>query len=238
MDSYKNVISDLQKMADPEKAISSKRFFKTGKGEYGEGDEFLGISVPNMQKVAKKYINLDLNNIKILLENKYHEVRVAALTIITYKFEDFQKDKNENELKNIYNFYLENTQYINNWDLVDLSCYKIVGAYLLDKDRSVLYKLAISKSLWERRIAIVSTFAFIRNGEYEDTIKICEILLNDKQELIHKATGWMLREAGKKINKDLLINFLDIHRGNMPRIMLRYSIERLSTDEKSFYMKK
>jgi len=236
--SYKNTILDLEKMKNPEKIKIFKRFFKTGKGEYGEGDEFLGISVPQMQIISKKYIDLDLKNIKKLLESKYHEVRTAALTILTYKFENYKKEKNINELKNIFDFYLQNTKYINNWDLVDLSCYKIVGDYLLDKDRSILHELSKSKNLWERRISVVSTFAFIKNHEYKDTIKICEQLLNDKEELIHKATGWMLREVGKKTDKKILLAFLNKNYKKMPRIMLRYSIERLSDKEKAFYMSK
>ena len=141
-------------------------------------------------------------------------------------------------MKNIFNFYLQNTKYINNLDLVDLSCYKIIGDYLLDKDRSILHELSKSKNLWERRISIVSTFAFIKNHEYKDTIKICEQLLNDKEELIHKATGWMLREVGKKTDKKILLAFLNKNYKRMPRIMLRYSIERLSDKEKAFYMSK
>lgn len=238
MISYKNTISDLEKIKNLEKIETSKRFFKTGKGEYGEGDEFLGISVPQMQSISKKYINLDLKNIKRLLESKYHEARTAALTILTYKFENYKKEKNINELKNIFDFYLQNTEHINNWDLVDLSCYKIVGDYLLDKDRSILHELSKSKSLWERRISVVSTFAFIKNHEYKDTTKICEQLLNDKEELIHKATGWMLREVGKKTDKKILLAFLNKNYKKMPRTMLRYSIERLSSDEKLFFMKK
>jgi len=238
MNLYKNILNEFSLLKNEEKIKIFKRFFKTKKGEYGEGDEFLGITVPLIRDLSRKYIELEYSDIKKLLENKYHEIRLCALIILTYKFEKYKKEKNENELKYIYNFYLENIKYINNWDLVDLSCYKIIGEYLLNKDRSILEELSISKNLWERRIAIISTFAFIKNNEYKDTVKICEILLNDKQELIHKATGWMLREMGKRINKELLINFLNKYYKKMPRIMLRYSIERLNNDEKAFYMKK
>lgn len=235
---YKNVISELNKFSKKDKQKIFVKFFKTGKGEYGEGDKFLGISVPVIRKIAKEYINLDLEDINALLKNEYYEIRLTALIILTYKFEKYTKEKNEKELKNIFDFYLKNTKYINNWDLVDLSCYKIVCEYLLNKDRKILYNLATSKNLWERRISIVSTFEFIKNKEHKDTTKICEILLNDKQEIIHKAIGWMLREAGKKINKNIIIDFLDKNCKKMPRIMLRYSIERLSDKEKEFYMKK
>lgn len=238
MDLYKNILNEFELSKNEEKIKVFKRFFKTKKGEYGEGDEFLGVTVPVIRSLSRKYIELNYSDIKKLLENKYHEIRLCALIILTYKFEKYQKEKNENELKYIYNFYLENTKYINNWDLVDLSCYKIIGEYLLNKDRSILGELSVSNNLWERRISIISTFAFIKNNEYKDTTKICETLLNDKQELIHKATGWMLREMGKRINKELLINFLNKYYKKMPRIMLRYSIERLNNDEKAFYMKK
>lgn len=234
---YKKVINELDKYSNKDKKNSFIKFFKTVKGEYGYGDKFLGITVPNIRKVAKQYIDLDLENISFLLKNEYHEIKLVSLIILTYKFEKYKKEKNEKELKNIFNFYLKNTKYINNWDLVDLSCYKIVGRYLLDKDRSILYKLVNSKNLWERRISIVSTMMFIRNFEYKDTIKLCNILINDKQELIHKASGWMLREVGKK-DKKVLINFLNRNYKKMPRIMLRYSIERLSDKEKAFYMSK
>lgn len=234
---YKNVISELNQYSNDAKKKVFIHFFKTGKGEYGEGDKFIGVTVPTIRKIAKKYIDLNFENINCLLKNKYHEIRLTGLIILTYKYEKYRKEKNKKELENIFNFYLKNTSYINNWDLVDLSCYKIIGQYLLDKNRDILYKFAISKNMWERRISIVSTMAFIKNFEYIDTIKICKILLNDKQELIHKATGWMLREVGKKDQK-ILLDFLNENYKKMPRIMLRYSIERLSNKEKTLYMSK
>ena len=219
---------DLQKLKDPEKAEILSRFFKTGKGEYGEGDIFLGIKVPEQRKIAKNY-NLSLKEIQELLSSNIHEYRLTALFILISKYKKSDK-------KQIVNFYLKNTKNINNWDLVDISAPKILGDYLLDKDKSVLYNLAKSNNLWERRIAILSTFTFIRNNQFEDTLNISEILLNDKHDLIHKAVGWMLREIGKK-DQEIEENFLDKHYKNMPRTMLRYAIEKFEENKRKFYFK-
>ena len=226
---------DLQKLANPEKAKLLSGFFRTGKGQYGEDDIFLGIVVPDQRKTAKKYPELQLNEIQELLSNKIHEYRLTSLFILISKFE-----RGNNKLKKeIFDFYLQNAKNINNWDLVDLSAPKIPGAYILDnpKEKKILYKLAESKNLWEKRIAILSTYTFIKNHEFEDTLNISEILLKDKHDLIHKAVGWMLREIGKKDQKTEE-KFLKKHCREMPRTMLRYAIEKFQKNKKEFYMKK
>ncbi len=228
-----NLLNKLQKLADPERAKNLSWFFKTGKGQYGEGDQFLGITVPRLREISKKYQNLELPDIQKLLDSNIHEHRLSALVILRLKYQSAKiKDQSE-----IVRFYLRNTKKINNWDLVDLSCHYILGNYLLDKDRKVLYKLAKSKNLWEKRIAIISTFAFIHNNQYIDTLEISKILLNDTHDLIHKAVGWALREIGKK-DKETEIDFLNQYYKAMPRTMLRYAIEKFSNSEKKFYLKK
>ncbi len=215
------VIKDIQKLANPEKAKAYQWFFKTGKGQYGEGDVFLGLTVPQQRSVVKKHLGLSLPKIQTLLKSKFHEHRLVGLLILVNKFQK----ADENEKARIFNFYLKNTKYVNNWDLVDLTAHKIVGAFLLDKKRKLLYDLAVSKNLWERRISVIATFAFINKHEFDDSIRICKILLKDKHDLIHKACGWMLREIGKKDIK-VLEKFLKQHYKVMPRTMLRYSIEK------------
>ncbi len=222
---------ELKEKKDLDRANILARFFKTKEGEYGEGDVFLGITVPDIRKLAKKYNTLKIQYVIKLLQSKFHEERLLALLIMVDKF---QKEDNKKE---IYKVYLKNTKYINNWDLVDLSAYKIIGAYLIDKPKDVLYKLANSNCLWERRISIISTFYFIRNNEFQETINIVKILLNDKHDLIHKATGWMLREVGKRDLKTEK-NFLDKYYKQMPRTMLRYSIEKFPEKERKQYLLK
>ncbi|MBT6774337.1 DNA alkylation repair protein [Candidatus Woesearchaeota archaeon] len=231
-----NVLSEIKKdlfgLSDPVRAKHSQRFFKTGPGEYGEGDVFLGLTMPELRVVAKKYFReVSLVDVQELVKSKYHEFRMCALVMLVYKYE---KDM---ERKKIYEFFLKNTKYINNWDLVDVTVPKTVGAYLIDNDRSILYELVKSSSLWERRIAVLATFAFIRLGDFKDSLKISEILLEDKHDLIHKAVGWMLREIGKRDEK-VLEEFLDKHVTKMPRTMLRYSIERLEEGKRKSYLKK
>ncbi|MBS3141602.1 DNA alkylation repair protein [Candidatus Woesearchaeota archaeon] len=231
---------DLKSLANKEKAILLQRFFKTGKGEYGEGDIFLGIIVPKQRKVAKKYINLSLNDLQVLLNSKIHEERLISLFILVDKYKKAEKENNEKQKQEIFNFYIKNAKNINNWDLVDLSAPNIVGNYLLkkdDKEKQILYKLAKSDNLWEKRISILSTFMFIKTHKFDDSINIAEILLNDKHDLIHKAVGWMLRELGKR-NEKLLINFLNKHKKEMPRTMLRYSIEKFSNEKRKFFMQR
>lgn len=229
---FTNVIKELNNLADSEKAKTLSRYFKTGKGEYGEGDIFIGIVVPKIRKVAHQFIDLDFESIKKLLDSKIHEYRLTALEILVAKYE---KTKDEKLKEKIYKFYLKNTRSINNWDLVDLSASYIVGDYLLKNDRKILYKLVKSRNLWERRISIISTHAFIKEGQYEDTFKICEVLLDDKHDLIHKATGWMLREVGKRVSRDIEMRFLDKHAEKMPRIMLSYAIEHFDEKGRNFY---
>ncbi len=233
-DKYKSLLNDLYLQKNPAKAALLQRFFKTGKGEYGEGDVFLGIMVPQTRELVCKYQTLALNDIKRLLKSKYHEARLTGVLILVRQY---QKAKEEKSRKEIFNFYLKNSQGINNWDLVDLSAHKIVGAYLFDKDRQLLYKLATSKNLWQRRIAVISTFWFIHNYDFKDSLKLTALLLKDEHDLLHKATGWMLREIGKR-DKKVLIDFLDKHYRQMPRTMLRYAIEKFSDVERKKYLDK
>ena len=223
---------ELDSLKNKKDAQILQRFFKTGEGEYGEGDVFLGIRVPVQRQVLKKYLDMDLKDIEFLLRTKIHEYRLIALLILVKKFEE----GNEQIKKKIFNLYLKNTKYINNWDLVDLSAPHIVGAYLLDKPRNILYKLVKSQSLWERRIAILATFAFIKNNETKDTLKIAQILLKDKHDLIHKAVGWMLRELGKRVSQDIEEKFLKRYYKAMPRTMLRYAIERFEESKRKKYL--
>ncbi|MFC1586434.1 DNA alkylation repair protein [Fibrobacterota bacterium] len=226
--------AELKKHSDPKQAKNLQRFFKTGKGEYGEGDRFLGLKVPAQRKIAARFRDISLKDTIGLLHSSIHEHRLTALFILVGKY----KKADEAGRKEIYTSYLKNTRYINNWDLVDSSAPHIVGNYLLDKDRKVLYRLARSRDLWERRISVLATFAFIMAGQLEDVFAIAEILLKDNHDLIHKAVGWMLREAGKRVSQDEEENFLQKHYRNMPRTMLRYAIERFDDRKRKFYMKK
>lgn len=223
--------ADMETLADPEKAAILSRFFKTGKGQYGEGDIFLGVMVPGQRRIAKKYETLSLKDIRKLLSSKIHEHRLVALIILVNQY----KKGDEHDRDKIVDFYLRYSKYINNWDLVDLSAPNIPGEYLLNKDRAVLYRLARSKNLWERRIAIMSTFAFIRKNDFEDALRISALLLHDDHDLIHKAVGWMLREVGKRDFK-AEEDFLKEHYRVMPRTMLRYAVERFDQTKKRLFM--
>ncbi|WP_373070756.1 DNA alkylation repair protein [Sulfurimonas sp.] len=225
------IVKYLKSISNDEVAKVTKSFFKTNKGQYSHGDIFLGIKVPDIRKAIKKFPTASLIKIEMLLSSKYHEVRHFALLYMVGSFSKaVQKEKD-----NIYNIYLKNTKHINNWDLVDCSAHHIVGSYLEDKDKETLYKLALSNSLWERRIAIVSTFYFIKQNSFDHTLKIAEMLLNDQEDLIHKAVGWMLREVGKK-DEALEKTFLDKHAKKMPRVMLRYAVERFAKEDRKFYL--
>lgn len=223
----------LREMGDKEDAQFLQGFFKTGPGQYGEGDIFLGIRVPAARKLASEYKELPLKEVLFLLKSPYHEVRLFALISLVNVF----TQGNEIIQKKIYDLYLANTRHINNWDLVDLSAPNIVGAHLFTKSRKPLYQLVKSKSLWERRIAVLSTFYFIRNNQFDDSLQIAEILLKDKEDLIHKATGWMLREIGKRDTK-IAEAFLRKHCRTMPRTMLRYAIERLTPLKRRMYLER
>lgn len=224
--------SELMTLANPEKAKILSRFFKTGKGEYGEGDIFIGITVPQNRAVAKKYLDAQFDDITELLHSPIHELRLSALLALVLKF---KKHKDDNTHKSIVDFYLANTSYINNWDLVDLSCLYILGEYLHERPHDVLFRLSESTNMWEQRIAIVSTLAFIRKGKFDTTLVLAEKFLTHKHDLMHKATGWMLREIGKK-NTDLLRAFLEKHAHNMPRTALRYAIEKFTPEERKHYL--
>jgi len=225
---------ELQKLSNPKKAVFLQRFFKTGKGQYAEGDKFLGITVPIQRTIARKFKDLPLPEVEDLLKSPIHEERLVALLILTEKF----KKGNEKAREEIFNLYLKSTKYINNWDLVDLSAYKIVGEYLLKNHKDkVLNELAKSKNIWERRIAMVATYQFIINGNSKTTYEIANMLLNDRHDLIHKSVGWMLRESGKKVSEMELQEFLKTRYKIMPRTMLRYAIERFPQEIRLKYLK-
>ena len=224
---------ELEKYVNLQKRESLYSYFKTGKGQYGEGDRFLGVVVPDIRMVAKRCKNMIFDEIAILLDSEYHECRMCALLMLVERF----KKSNDEEKARIYCFYLSKTARINNWDLVDLSAPYIVGEYVKERSREDLYKLASSSILWEQRIAVVATATLIRNNDFIDIIKLSEQLLHHPHDLMHKAIGWMLREMGKR-EKDLLIQFLEKHCTEMPRTMLRYSIEKLTDEERKYFMKR
>jgi len=230
--SLSNLKSDLRKHSDKKRAKMSQRFFKTGPGEYAEGDIFLGLTAPVMRELSKKFQDLPQYDVIKFLKSPIHEERMLALLIL---IEKYRKEDAQGKEK-IYRIYLGHTKYINNWDLVDVTAKHIIGAFLNDKDRAPLYKLARSDSLWERRIAILSTFHFIGNNDFADSLKIAEILISDQHDLIHKAVGWMLREVGKR---DLPAEekFLKKYCTTMPRTMLRYAIERFPETKRQAYLK-
>jgi 3-methyladenine DNA glycosylase AlkD len=227
------ILKEIQAVANPEKAEFLRRFFKTGPGQYGEGDRFLGIVVPVTRRIARAHRQTPLSEIEKLLQNPYHEIRLCALLILTER----SKKATEKEREAIYHFYLQHTDYINNWDLVDLTCPEIVGKYLLNKDRKTLYDLAGKPHLWKQRIAIVSTLTFIRQGEFADTFALAEKLINHRHDLIHKACGWMLREAGKR-DRDALTGFLENFAHLLPRTALRYAIEHYPPEKRHYFMQK
>ncbi len=227
----KNIKSELSEYSDASHANNLQRFFKTGVGEYGEGDKFIGVKTPVLRQIARKYKNISLEDTVKLLHSPIHEERLLSLIFLVNKYKKFDPVKQEE----IYKIYLSNTKYINNWDLVDVTAMHIVGAYLKDKSRKPLYMLAQSKSLWERRIAIIATFHFIKNDEFDETLKIAKILLTDTEDLIHKAVGWMLREVGKRdIKKEEI--FLKQYYNFMPRTMLRYAIEKFPKELRQYYL--
>lgn len=230
---FPQLLTELKTLANPAKALSFKRYFKAKPGEYAAGDQFLGLTVPQVRTVAKKYSSLGFTDLKKLLTSKIHEQRLVALLILVIQFSKGDRHKQSQ----IYKFYLANTAGINNWDLIDLSAPRIVGAYLGDKtDRVILYRLAKDKSLWHNRIAMLSCFYFIRQKDFTDALKIAEVLLNHQHDLIHKAVGWMLREIGK-IDLAAEEKFLKKYARTMPRTMLRYAIERFPETKRQDYLK-
>lgn len=229
----KTITNKLQALSDAEKREIFPKFFKAGKGEYGEGDRFLGVTVPNIRAIAKLHKDISIEEIRELIQSEWHEVRLCALIIMVEK----SKKKVEALRKELFNLYLSQTERINNWDLVDLSCRFIIGEYLLDKSRDILYQLAQSPLLWDNRIAIVSTYAFIRKGQLEDTYALSDLMMQHPHDLMHKAVGWMLREAGKR-DSERLYDYVMSHRADMPRTMLRYAIEKFSPKERAILMKR
>ncbi|OGD08897.1 DNA alkylation repair protein [Candidatus Amesbacteria bacterium RIFOXYB1_FULL_44_23] len=224
------VQKEVRSHADPERAKNFAWFFKTGPGQYGYGDKFLGLNTPLMRSISKKFKQLPLSDVQKLIKSQFHEERSIAIQILVYQFPE--------NPKRIYDFYLKNTKYINNWDLVDISAPKIVGAFLSDKPRTILYRLAKSASLWERRISIIGCLYFIaKNNDPIDALKISKLLLSDKHDLIHKAVGWMLREVGKRCGEKYLTDFLDTNHQVMPRTALRYSIERFPESKRQYYLR-
>ena len=224
---------EIRSLANEEIAKHNLRFFKTGKGEYGYGDIFLGVRTPQIRLIAKKNISISTTEMKALIKSKYHEERLLGLIILANKY---SKDKDEKVRNQLYKIYVSSFKYVNNWDLVDVTCPHVIGKHLMDKERSILYSWAKSEDLWTKRIAIVSTHWFIRKNDLDDTFKIAEILLDDEHDLIHKAVGWMLREAGKRdLEKEEI--FLKKHYKNMPRTMLRYSIEKFPEPKRQKYLK-
>ncbi|HEX7357242.1 MAG TPA: DNA alkylation repair protein [Ignavibacteriaceae bacterium] len=226
--------AELLSLANPDKAKQLQGFFKTGKGEYAEGDKMLGITVPKQRNLIKNYFHLSIDEIEELLHGAFHEERLCALLIMVHQF----KKGNLDRQKSLFDLYLKNTRYINNWDLVDSSAEYIVGPWLEHKNKAILIDLAHSDSIWERRIAILSTFCYIKAGKAEWTLNIAKILLNDNEDLIQKAVGWMLREVGKRCSMIEEINFLEQHYKTMPRTMLRYAIERFDEIERQRWLHK
>jgi 3-methyladenine DNA glycosylase AlkD len=228
------LIKELQEASSEERAKVSQRFFKTGKGEYGEGDIFIGLTMPDLRRISGKYNDLNLVKIQELLNSKIHEHRMSALVILVNKY----KKADEREKENIFGFYLKNANKINNWDLVDISCPNIVGEFLYrnNNHRKILYELARSDNLWEKRISMVSMLYFVKYEDFEDPLALAELLLGEDHDLMHKAVGWVLRELGKK-DVDLLKKFLKQHYKDIPRTTLRYSIERFPEEERKSFLK-
>ena len=232
---HNQILEALQFLSSPEKKEFLPYFFKTGKGEYAEGDQFIGVVVPDSRKLVKEYWQkAELSDVQEILKSEFHEMRLVALLILVNKFE---KSKDKNEQKKLVDFYLKNTKYINNWDLVDLSCYKLLGRYCFENQKDeILKKLSNSENMWEKRIAIVATMYHIKKGSHDLTIELALNNLNHSHDLMHKANGWLLREMGKK-DEEKLLNFLKTHYQNMPRTSLRYAIEKLDEDLRLDFLK-
>ena len=230
---HHDIVKEMQALNNPAKAVLSVRFFKTGKGQYGYGDKFLGLTVPATRLLARKYKHCSIDDLKILIKNPWHEIRLAALIIAVEQF----KEGDDVIKRQLFQFYVANTAYINNWDLVDLSAHHIVGPAAELFDKTILTKLAQSSQLWEKRIAIVATFHFIRLKRSKETFQIADMLIADSHDLMHKAVGWMLREVGKRVSEETLEAYLKKHYHTMPRTTLRYAIERFSPTRRQEYLK-
>lgn len=228
-----DALQALHAQRDPAKAAFFQRFFKCGPGQYGEGDRFLGLSVPQVRSVLAQYRTLPVSDCVALLQSPYNEARLLALLVLVAQYQ--RKRATDTERHTVFDAYLANRHRVNNWNLVDASAPAIVGGHLMQRDRALLYTLSQSPLLWDRRIAVLSTFAFIRSGDFADTLRLCEQLLGDREDLMRKACGWMLREVGKR-NETTLRGFLDVHAPHMPRTMLRYALERLPETARLHYM--
>ncbi|MGE3063893.1 MAG: DNA alkylation repair protein [bacterium] len=232
--SQERIEDKIKRFGHEEKAEKWRRYFKTGKGDYAENDKFIGLEMPEIQSYVRKYKEIDHRQLSELLRSKYHECRTIALSIMNKRFEEGDEEKR----REIFEFYLNNTVHVNNWDLVDISASTIVGSYLIDKEIRILERLAHSENMWERRISIIATQAFINKGSCKETFEISEILLSDKEDLVQKAVGWMLRGVGKKCGTEKEEEFLKKHFSVMPRMMLRYAIEKFPPEKREYYMGK
>lgn len=226
------IINEINKYKNAEKANFLPHFFKTGKGQYGEGDQFIGVIVPHLRIVAKKRMDTDFETLRELLASPIHEYRLMALLALTYHFE---KQKDNATREKCVNFYLSQVEAINNWDLVDLTCYKLLGCWLQDKDKNILYEWARTEHLWKQRIAIITCMHFVKQGVFNDAFAIADILQQHPHDLIHKAVGWILREIGKK-NEQALTEYLIPRYKQMPRTMLRYAIERFEEEKRKAFL--
>ena len=231
------LLKELKEYASSERKKSNERFFKTGKGEYGEQDQFLGVRVPDIRKVAKENLAMDFSNVQKNIASKFHEVRLCAIVILVEKNKKARKGGNKRLQKQIFDFYINNIEHINNWDLVDVSAHYIVGQALIDglEKKKLLDNLVQSENLWKRRVGIVATWAFIRKGDIDITLRLSKKLLNDKEDLIHKAVGWMLREAWKR-DAQKVEDFLRVHYNKLPRTTLRYAIEQMREDKRKQFL--
>lgn len=228
------VLEELRKLSDPKKADFLPKFFKCGPGEYGEGDQFLGVTVPNQRTIAKRYFQqLDLQDYTHLIKNPFHEVRLTGLLALVYRYE---KTKSETEQRKLVDFYLSHLDFVNNWDLVDSSCYQILGQYFWKKDKTIFYELADSGHLWRQRVAMISSFYWIKKGEFHDALALAEKLKNHPHDLMHKAVGWMLRETGNR-NFEVELEFLKKHYRTLPRTALRYAIEKFPEELRQDFLK-
>lgn len=228
-----SVVTELEAMADSERAAQSQRYFKTGPGEYGEGDRFLGLTMSQVSQTARRHVGLPIAELEHMLDSEWHEVRTTALAIMNA--EARKKRTTPQRRRELFELYLRKHERINNWDLVDLGCHAVVGGYLIDKPRDILYELARSPVLWERRTAMVSCGYLIKEGQTDDALAIAELLLGDREDLIHKATGWMLRTVGD-VDRTALTGFLDRHAATMPRTALRYAIEKFEPADRAHYL--